>query len=296
MMVLQKAKLNNMQIPLHIVFIILCVVFVIPLLYIISISVTSDIDIANNGYLLIPRKISTLAYEYMFKTPKQLLRSYGVSGLVTVAGTVFSLLFTTMLSYTLARQDYKFRRVISFFVFFTMLFNGGLVPTYILMTRYLHLKNTIWVLILPYLINAWFVLLMRSFISTLPLSLVESAKIDGAGEFKTFFVIILPLAKPALAAVGLMIAFNYWNDWWLSLLYIDVNKLIPLQFLLYRTMSNIMYLTQQLSTSVSVNIKDIPTESARMAMCILAAGPMLIVFPFFQKHFVRGITVGAIKG
>jgi len=295
-MTLQKRKINPAHLPLHFVFLVLCVAFIIPLLYIVSISFTSDIEIANNGYLLFPKKAEVTAYTYMFRTPDQLLRSYGVSGLVTVGGTMLSLLFTTLLSYTLARQDYKFRRPVSFFVFFTMLFNGGLVPTYILMTRYLHLKNNLLVLILPYLVNAWFVLLMRSFISTLPLSLVESAKIDGAGEWRTFFSIILPLAKPALAAVGLMIAFNYWNDWWLSLLYIDVDKLIPLQYLLYRTMSNIMYLTQQLSTSVSVNIKDIPTESARMAMCILAAGPMLIVFPFFQKHFVRGITVGAIKG
>ena len=293
---MRKSQLNKAHIPLHIIFIVLCVLFIVPLVYIISISFTSDIEIANNGYLLIPHKINFMAYEYMFRTPKQLLQSYGISGLVTVGGTILSLLFTTLLSYTLARQDYKYRRVVSFFVFFTMLFNGGLVPTYILITRYLHLKNTILVLILPYLINAWFVLLMRSFISTLPLSLVESAKIDGSGELRTFFVIILPLARPALAAIGLMIAFTYWNDWWLSLLYIDVDKLIPLQYLLYRTMSNIMYLTQQLSSSVSVSIKDIPTESARMAMCILAAGPMLIVFPFFQKYFVRGITVGAIKG
>ena len=229
-------------------------------------------------------------------TPGQLLRSYGVSILVTIAGTVASLLLTTLLAYTLARQDYRYRNIVSFFVFFTMLFNGGLVSTYIFMTRYLQLKDNLLVLILPYLVNAWFVLLMRSFIATLPLSLVESAKLDGAGEWRTFFSIILPLAKPALAAIGLMIAFNYWNDWWLSLLYLDNMNLIPLQFMLYRIMSNVSYLTTQLSMSVSIDLRDIPTESSRMAMCIMAAGPMLIIFPFFQKHFVRGITVGALKG
>jgi putative aldouronate transport system permease protein len=295
-MTVRTNRFNKAHIPLHIIFIALCAIFILPILYIVSISFTSDNEIAQYGYLLIPHKVSFLAYNYLFRTPTQLLRSYSVSGFVTVAGTLVSLFLTTMLAYTLARQDYRFRKAVSFIVFFTMLFNGGLVPTYILITKYLNLKNNIMVLILPYLVNAWFVLLMRSYISTLPLSLVESAKIDGAGEFRTFIVIILPLAQPALAAVGMMIAFNYWNDWWLSLLYIDVDKLIPLQYLLYRTMNNIMYLTQQLSSSVSVSIKDIPTESARMAMCILAAGPMLIIFPFFQKYFVRGITVGAIKG
>lgn len=281
---------------IHLCLIITAVLFIIPILYIISISFTSDIEIAKSGYSLIPKSIDTLAYEYLFKTPKQLLTSYGVSIFVTVFGTLASLLLTTMLSYTLSRPDYKYKNAMSFFVFFTMLFNGGLVPTYILITRYLHLKNNILVLILPYIINAWYVLLMKGFLVTIPVALIESAKIDGSTEMNTFLKLILPLARPAMATIGLFIAFTYWNDWWLSLLYIDEDRLIPLQYLLYRTMSNIMYLTQQLSASVSVNIKDIPTESARMAMCILAAGPMLMVFPFFQKYFVRGLTVGAIKG
>lgn len=288
--------LRSAKIPQHALFLLLSVCFIIPLIYIVSISFTSDAEIANGGYRLIPKVISFTAYEYLFRTSDQLMRSYGISILVTMAGTIGSLFLTTILSYTLARQDYRYRNVVSFFVFFTMLFNGGLVATYILMTRYLQLRDNLLVLILPYLVNAWFVLLMRSFIATLPLSLVESAKLDGAGEWRTFFSIILPLAKPALAAIGLMIAFNYWNDWWLSLLYIDNMKLIPLQFMLYRIMSNVSYLTTQLSMSVSVDLKDIPTESSRMAMCILAAGPMLVIFPFFQKYFVRGITVGALKG
>ena len=289
-------SLRNGKLPQHALFLLLSVGFVIPLLYIVSISFTTDAEIANHGYRIIPLQWSTTAYDYLFRTPGQLLRSYGVSILVTIAGTVASLLLTTLLAYTLARQDYRYRNIVSFFVFFTMLFNGGLVSTYIFMTRYLQLKDNLLVLILPYLVNAWFVLLMRSFIATLPLSLVESAKLDGAGEWRTFFSIILPLAKPALAAIGLMIAFTYWNDWWLSLLYLDNMNLIPLQFMLYRIMSNVSYLTTQLSMSVSVDLRDIPTESSRMAMCIMAAGPMLIIFPFFQKHFVRGITVGALKG
>lgn len=288
--------LRNAKLLQHAIFVILSMVFIIPLLYIVSISFTSDSEIVNHGYRLIPLQFTTTAYDYLFRTPGQLLRSYGISLMVTVTGTIASLLLTTLLSYTLARQDYRYRSIVSFFVFFTMLFNGGLVSTYIFMTRYLQLKDNLLVLILPYLVNAWFVLLMRSFIATLPLSLVESAKLDGAGEWRTFFSIILPLAKPALAAIGLLIAFNYWNDWWLSLLYLDNMNMIPLQFMLYRIMSNVSYLTSQLSMSVSVDLRDIPTESSRMAMCILAAGPMLLIFPFFQKYFVKGITVGALKG
>lgn len=281
---------------MNLVFIVISILFIIPVLYIISVSFTPDTDIVHYGYRLIPKNFSTMAYEFMFKSPKQLINAYGVSVFVTIFGTLVSLLFTTMLAYTIARPDYKYRKFVSFFIFFTMLFNGGLVPTYILMTRYLHLKNNILVLVLPYIINAWYVLLMKGFISTLPLSLVESAKIDGSNEYRTFFSIILPLAKPALATVGLLIAFNYWNDWWLSLLYIDVERLIPLQYLLYRTMANITYITQILAATVHVDLKNIPTESARMTMCILAAGPMLLVFPFFQKYFVKGITLGAVKG
>ena len=287
---------SRSMLPFHILLVVVCMLFVIPVVYVISISLTSNKEIADHGYRLIPESFNVLAYSYIFRSSKQLLSAYGVSILVTTAGTAISLLVTSMLSYSLARPDNRYRRVISFFVFFTMLFNGGLVPTYILITRYLHLKDTILVLILPYLINAWFVLLMRSFIAALPLSLTEAAKIDGAGEFKTFFAIVIPLAKPALASLGLMIAFQYWNDWWLSLLYIDAERLSPLQYLLYRINANIAALTEQLSTSVNVNIKDIPSEPSRMAMCILAAGPMLIIFPFFQKYFVKGISVGAIKG
>ena len=290
-----KRRNKHPHLWVHLVLIIASILFVIPILYVISISVTSDSEIISHGYRLIPQKISVLAYEYIFKTPKQLLNSYSVSIFITVVGTGLSLTLTTMLAYMVSRPDFKYRKQMSFFIFFTMLFNGGLVPTYMLITQYLHLKNTIWVLILPYVINAWFVLLMRSFLSTIPMSLLESAQIDGSSEIQTFFLIVMPLSKPALATIGLLISFNYWNDWWLSMLYIDERKLLPLQYMLYKIMSDIEFLTQQMSANVNVSLKDIPSEAARMATCILAAGPMLLVFPFFQKYFVKGLTVGAIK-
>ncbi|MGQ9631006.1 MAG: carbohydrate ABC transporter permease [bacterium] len=178
-----------------------------------------------------------------------------------------------------------------------MLFNGGLVPWYILIVRYLHLKDTLWVLIVPYLVVPWFVLLLRTFFQQIPISLIESAKIDGASEFRIFFSIIVPLSKPALATIGLFICLRYWNDWWLSLLYIEKENLVPLQYMLYRMMANIQFLTSQLTTTaVDIDVGKLPNESARMAMCVLAAGPMLFVFPFFQKYFVKGLTAGALKG
>jgi putative aldouronate transport system permease protein len=178
-----------------------------------------------------------------------------------------------------------------------MLFNGGLVPWYILIARYLQLKNTFFVLFLPWLVIPWFVLLLRTFFTQLPFSLFESAKMDGASEFRMYAQILLPLSKPALATVGLFIALHLWNDWWLPLLYIDVERLIPLQFMLQRMMANFDYLTKQMTTaSMNIDISELPGESARMAMCVLAAGPMLFIFPFFQKYFVRGLTAGSLKG
>ncbi len=281
---------------INFIFTIISFLFVVPLLYIISISLSSDEDIAANGYKLIQTNLSFSAYKYIFNDPSQIINSYFVSIFVTVVGTFTSLLFCTMLAYTISRPDFKYKNIITFLVFFTMLFNGGLVPSYILITKYLHLADSIFALILPYVINSWNVLLLRGFLMSIPMSVIESAKIDGAKEYRIFFSIILHLSKPALSAVGLLIAFMYWNDWWLSLLYIESSEKMPLQYLLYRIMANLSYLTSHMSQILSIDIKKFPSESARMAMCILAAGPMLIVFPFFQRHFVKGITLGAVKG
>ena len=267
-----------------------------PIVYIISISLTNERDIIDYGYKLIPINVTFKSYKFIFNNPGQILRSYGISFFIVIFGTTLSLLLSTMLAYTISRKDYRYSKVTSFIVFFTLLFNGGLVPTYILMVNYLHLKNTIWALILPYTINAWYVILLKGFLSTIPSALIESARIDGASEVVTFFKIALPLSKPALAAVGLLICFTYWNDWWLSLLYIDKTEIMPLQYLLYRIMANVDFLSKQAASSISINVRDIPTESLRMAMCVIAAGPMLMLFPFFQKYFVKGITVGSVKG
>ena len=216
---------------------------------------------------------------------------------VTVVGTFFSLLFTSMLGYVIARKDFKFHGLLSFLTLFTLLFNGGMVPTYILLNNYYHLGDTIFALILPYIIMPWHVFLMKGFFGDTPMSLIEAAKIDGASEVGIFFRIIIPISKPAFAAVGLFIAFTYWNDWWLSLMYINDATLNSLQYYLYRIMNNIQFLiTTMQAGNVSIDISNLPNESARMALCVLAAGPMLFIFPFFQKHFVKGLAVGAVKG
>ncbi|WP_240633501.1 carbohydrate ABC transporter permease [Paenibacillus montanisoli] len=285
------------QLLIHLVFILFSLSCIIPLISVLSVSFSSEVDILKNGYSLFPRVFDLTAYAYVLYRPIQLLGAFKISILVSVIGTFLAVLAMAGIAYTLSRPDYKYKNKLSFYVFFTMLFNGGLVPTYILISNYLHLKNTIWVLILPYLAVPWFILLLRSFMQKIPFHIIESCMIDGASELRIFFQIILPLAKPGLATVALFTMLQYWNDWWLSLLYIEEERLVPLQYMLYRMMNNISFLTSS-TNMMPPGLKNVelPSESARMAMAILAAGPMLAVFPFFQKYFVRGLTVGAVKG
>jgi putative aldouronate transport system permease protein len=264
---------------------------------ILSISFSEEKSLALQGYSLIPSVLSAEAYRYLLGDPTAILRSYGISLAVTVMGGFLSLCVITGIAYPLSRSSFFARKQLSFFIFFTMLFNGGLVPWYIIITRYLHLQNSIWVLVIPYLANAWYILLMRTYLQSIPPALVESATLDGAGEWRILIQIIIPMVTPALATVGLFMVLAYWNDWWLAMLFIEKERLVPLQYRLYRIMANIQFLTTQMvSGAVTVDLTKLPNESARMAMCVIAAGPMLFVFPFFQKYFVRGLTVGAVKG
>ena len=235
------------------------------------------------------------AFEYIFKVPKAILSAYRVTITVTVIGTAGSLFLTSALAYVISRQDYYLAKVLSFLVLFAMLFNVGMVPTYITMVKIYNLKDTLFALIFPYLIVPWNVFLMKSFLRETPVALIEAAKIDGAGEIQIFFRIVMPLAKPALATVGLFIAFMYWNDWYLSMLYVDSANLSSLQYYMYRLMNNITFLSQSM-VSANVDLTQMPGETTRMALCVLAAGSMLIVFSLFQKYYVRGISVGAVKG
>ncbi len=279
---------------LYFILFVLSILCILPLWLVISASFTSENALTIHGYSLFPQQFSLKAYRYILNGSNQLWVSYGVTIMVTLIGTFASLLVTSLLAYPLSRKEFAYRSPFSFFVFFTMLFNGGLVPFYILISQYLHLKDTLWALIVPLLVQPFFVLLMRTFFATIPDALVESAKIEGAGELRIFFQIVLPLSTPVLASIGLFMSLIYWNDWFLGLLFIENRNLLPLQYLLMTIMTNIDVMVSNRHSMT--DLSQIPTESARMAMAVLAVGPIAFVYVFFFLFFVRGLTVGAIKG
>lgn len=269
---------------------------IIPFLAVVSISLSDEFEIAKKGYSLIPRNLSLLAYKFILKNPIKITRSYVVTASVCIIGTFFSLFVMSLCAYPLSRRDFKYRNIVSFIVFFTMLFNGGLVPTFIWVSKYLKLGDTFWVLFLPAVVSPWYLLLLRTFFQTIPYEIIESATIDGASELQIYLRLILPLSKPALATVGLFTMLGFWNDWFRGLLYIDNSNLVTLQYMLYRMMGNIDELRNAMTVGlVGIDLASLPNESARMAMCVLAAGPMILILPFFQKYFIKGLTVGSIK-
>lgn len=280
---------------IHIVLLLSSIACFIPIVLVLTASLTSENTILTKGYSLFPSDITLEAYHFIFKNPKQIINSYFVTIFVTTTGTLLSIMITAMVAYVICRKDFFLANKISFFIFFTLLFSGGLVPWYILISRILHLKDTPFALILPYVVTPFLVLLMKGFMSTIPFALIESAKMDGASEYRVFFSIIIPVSKSGLATIALFSVLIYWNDYWLSLLFIDTGKYVSLQLLLYRIMSNIDFLNSALSIGSTSNII-LPSQSARFALAVVAAGPMLFVFPFFQRFFVKGITVGSIKG
>jgi putative aldouronate transport system permease protein len=261
----------------------------------ISGSLTSEDAISRHGYSLWPRELSTEAYNLLFRFPQDIIRSYGVSILITVSGTVLGLWLISMTAYAIGRKDLKYRNKIAFYFYFVTIFNGGLVSTYIIMIRYYNLKNTLVALILPHLINAFYLIVMRSFLASLPDSLGESAKLDGANDFTIYRKIILPLSKPALATVGLFIALEYWNDWYNAMLYLSKPELYPLQYVL-QTMLSTQEALSRLSVQSQIPLQYQPRDSIKLAMACVATGPIILLYPFVQKYFIKGITVGAVKG
>lgn len=274
------------------VFVIFCLM---PFLLLISASVTPEQLIYKNGYQFFPDSISFEAYKVLFKAPESILRAYVVTISVTVIGTLLSLYLTSMAAYVLYRRDFKYRNFFALYFYFTMLFSGGLIPFYILIVRYLELKDSILALILPALLSAWYIILMRSFMATVHIAIIESAKIDGAGDYQVFNKIVLPLLKPALATIGLFTALGYWNDWFNALLYIDNKNLIPLQYFLYKMLNNYNFAQGALSTTY-IKLPELPTQSLKMATAVVATGPIVFLYPFLQKYFVKGLMLGSIKG
>ena len=283
-----KKRIKVSQVALYGILTLISVLWIIPVLFIFSLSVTPETSLSEVGYRLIPKEITFDAYTYIIKNPAQILNSYKISIIVTVIGTVAGLMFTTGIAYAMSRKDFKLGKHITRFVMFAMLFHGGLIPTYIVVTQVLHLGNTLWVLILTMLVSPWNIFLMKSFLSSIPTELLEASFIDGA-------TVVLPLAKPGLATVGLLILFSYWNDWYQAMLYIDNMDLVPLQLLLYKIISNIQFVLQN-SFYLASEGGSFPTIAARMATCVIAIAPMLLAFPFFQKYLAKGLTLGSVKG
>lgn len=294
----KKKKLPTGQLILHIIFIIMCALYLIPFLMIISVSLTSEASLLKDGYGLIPKEFSLEAYKLVFADPTQILTSYRVTIIFTATATFLAVLIMGIMAYPLSRPNYKYGKVLSFYVLFTMLFSGGMVPSYLLIVKYLHLNNTIWVYILPGLISAYNLLIIRTNYKSLPNELIEAAKIDGAEEVFICFKIVMPLCKPVLASIGFLFLVSKWNDWNTALLYITNPDLYSLQFLLQKILREIEYLQQLAMEGMSEigDMTELPSESFRYAMAMVAAGPVLCVFPFFQKYFAKGMTLGGVKG
>lgn len=290
-------KKEKTSIWVHLFFIIFAFLCIVPFLIIISASLSGETDLAVNGFSVLPRKIDFTAYAYLFKNPEIIINSYVVTILITVIGTFLAVMFMSMAAYCLSRSNFRFKGILTFFIFFPTLFSGGLVPSYIINTQYLHLTDRLAALVLPSLINVFHIIMLRTFFKQLPEALFEAAKIDGASEYHIFFKLVLPLSKPVIATVAFLSALAKWNEWYNAMLYIRDDKLVPLQYLLQRMMMNLRALLDAMQNAPAmVNIQDLPGENLRMAMLVVAIGPMLLIFPLFQKYFVRGMTVGAVKG
>ena len=272
----------------------------VPLILIVVVSFSSEKSIAYRGFSYLPSEWTLTAYEYLFKTGDQLLQSYLVTILYTATGTLISLVCMTMFSYVITQRQFFFRKALTWFLFFTMLFSGGLIPYYILVVRYLAIHNSIWIFLLSNTVSAYYVIILRTFIrSTIPESLIESARIDGAGHFAIFIKIVLPLFKAGIATVGLFNIVSRWNDWFVGMLYVENPKLIPLQTMLIKLQATIDFIKNNAAIAGTPDgialLQTIPDQSMRMACTLIVILPVIFAYPFFQRYFISGMTLGSIK-
>ncbi|MBB6635016.1 carbohydrate ABC transporter permease [Cohnella thailandensis] len=273
----------------------LCVLCLVPLLLVVSGSLSSEEQLVRNGFRLLPQKLSLDGYRMVFKAPGDILRAFGVSLLVLVAGTSLGAFLTALTSYVISRKDFKYRNYFSFYIYFTSVFSGGLVPWYLLMVNYYHMKDNVLALIVPLLMNVFYILVMKSFFASIPEAIIESGKIDGAGELRIFLTLMLPIAKPGLATIALFIGLGYWNDWSNAMLFIRDPNLVPLQYYLYNLMNKTEMLNN-LAGKTGMPIPDIPKETFKLAMTVIVIAPVFFVYPFLQRFIVSGVTVGSVKG
>jgi len=279
----------------HILMILLCATVLFAFLLLIGSSFQSQSEISTLGYQLIPRKFSLEAYNEILRKPDDIVNSYVVTIITTVIGTVLGVIFTGGYAYAISRHEFAYRKAFSVLNLFSMLFNGGMVATYMVYTKWYGLEDNIWVLIFPALYSPWNIVLMKSFFVSLPNSIIEAARIDGAGELHIFFKFVIPMSKPIFATIALFLALQYWNDFQTTLLYITDKSLFKLQFLLNNILANMEFINSGMADQLGAQVQDLPTENLRMAMCVVAAGPMMCVFPFFQKYFTKGINLGGVK-
>ena len=282
------------------VFLMLAFVCVVPLVFVIIISMSSDASIQQIGYSFAPLEWSSYSYRYLWNSSGTIGRAFLVSVFITVAGTVFGLFMNASMGYVLSRQTFKLRKLYTTLIFIPMLFSGGLVPSYMINTQVLGLQNNYLALILPMAVSTFYIIILRTFFtSTVPDSIIESAKIDGASQLYVFFRIVLPISLPALATIGLFLSFAYWNDWFMALLYIrsDHMQMYPLQYVLISIERNIDFLMRNTEFfSATMTGDRIPAESARMALVVIIVLPIACAYPFFQRYFISGLTIGAVKG
>lgn len=271
---------------------------IFPFIFVIIISLTSENSLALHGYALIPSEWSFDGYRYLAEMKEQILQALFVTVFVTVVGTIVNVTFTSTYAYAISRPTFEYRRAFTIFALVTMLFSPGMVPNYIVMTSMLHLKDTIWALILPMALSPFNIIVMRTFFKRqVPDSIIEAAKIDGASEARVFLQIVLPLAVPGIATISLFAALAFWNDWFNALLYVQSDSLVPLQYLLMKIQANIEYMTKNagMAGNLSGGMAAIPKEATRMAMVVISTLPIALSYPFFQKYFVSGLTIGGVK-
>lgn len=297
---MKTREYNITQIISHIVIGFGSLCAIVPLLILFSSSITDQATIIKDGYNIWPKKLGFEAYEYLLQQKSQIFGAYGVTVLVTIIGTAVNVVITALLAYPLSRYDLPGRNVISFFIFFAMLFNGGLVPTYLMYTQYFHIKNTLFALIVPNLLmSPWYVFLMRTNLSSMvPFSVIEAAHIDGASEFKTFLSIVVPMGRPIIATVSLFSGIIYWNDWYNGMIYLTKSSLFSIQNLLNRMLADIQFLSTNSSMAGNMGdtLANIPGTTVRMAIATIGILPIILIYPFVQNNFVKGISIGAVKG
>ena len=280
---------------LNILLIALCITCVYPFLLVIATSFNSESAIASFGYTAIPKEPTLYAYKYLFANASTLLRAYGVTIFVTVVGTMLHVIVCALYGYAISRREFKFRNFFTFYMFFTMLFSGGTVPWYIVCTKVLHINNTIWALILPSLCSAWNIIILKTFFkSSVPDAIIESARIDGASEIKTFVRIVCPIALPGLATIALFAMLGFWNNYFNAMMLTTKTSLQNLQLYLYNILKSASMMEQGASAS-GMTLK-LPQESARNAICVISIAPIIFAYPFFQRYFIQGLTIGAVKG